>query len=236
MGSTTNTTTTTPSDLLPYWQVNVPPALRTPTCPEFLLHLSPKDLSIISTPDSAYEIDSWPAVRERVASNRLDLFQRVPSQLRRYLERTWRLKQEHGSGMAYILGHRLHWDAADLVSRRDAKPFTEKEDDVKILRNHWPYGIDERIVHLVVWTKFALAEDPATGDLTDEARGEVDGFVRRVFAGRVADDQVIWFKNWASLKSVKSVEHFHVMVYDPDPELIKEITNNDVPLCEREDF
>jgi hypothetical protein len=46
--------------------------------------------------------------------------------------------------------------------------------------------------------------------------------------------QVIWFKNWASLKSVKSVEHFHVMLFDPDPEFVKEITNGDVPLCEKE--
>jgi hypothetical protein len=45
--------------------------------------------------------------------------------------------------------------------------------------------------------------------------------------------QVIWFKNWASLKSVKAVEHFHVMLFDPDPEFVKEITNGDVPLCER---
>ncbi len=46
--------------------------------------------------------------------------------------------------------------------------------------------------------------------------------------------QVIWFKNWASLKSVKSVEHFHVMLFDPDPAFVSEITNGDVPLCERE--
>jgi hypothetical protein len=46
--------------------------------------------------------------------------------------------------------------------------------------------------------------------------------------------QVIWFKNWASLKSVKSVEHFHVMLFDPDPDFVREVTNGDVPLCEQE--
>ena len=41
---------------------------------------------------------------------------------------------------------------------------------------------------------------------------------------------MIWFKNWASLKSIHAVEHFHVMLFDPDPEFIKEVTNGDRPL------
>lgn len=42
--------------------------------------------------------------------------------------------------------------------------------------------------------------------------------------------QVIWFKNWRSLKSIHAVEHFHVMLFDPGMEFVKEITNNDAPL------
>jgi len=45
--------------------------------------------------------------------------------------------------------------------------------------------------------------------------------------------QVIWFKNWKILKSINSVEHFHVMLYDPDPDFIKEIMNGDVPLIQK---
>lgn len=52
------------------------------------------------------------------------------------------------------------------------------------------------------------------------------------YACDINNQQVIWFKNWASLKSVKSVEHFHVMLFDPDPEVVREITNGDVPRCE----
>lgn len=43
--------------------------------------------------------------------------------------------------------------------------------------------------------------------------------------------QVIWFKNWAALKSIDSVEHFHVMLMDPSPKFIREVTNGDVPIC-----
>ncbi|KAK4105504.1 hypothetical protein N658DRAFT_122004 [Parathielavia hyrcaniae] len=214
---------------LPYWQINVPEHLRTAECPDFLRNLNDKDLRIISTPDNEYEIDPWDVVRHKVAQNRLELFQRVPSELRRYMAFTWRLKQEYGSVMSFILTQRLQWT---LPITPRGRPF-EFDDDIKVLRNDWPYGIDKRIVHLVVWTKFALEEDPTTGDLTDAARAEIDAYVGKAFSG-MPPEHVTWFKNWAALKSVKSVEHFHVMLFDPDPELIRVLTNGDVPLCERE--
>lgn len=163
---------------LPYWQVNIPKHLRTAECPEFLRAVGDKDRGIISTPDTEYQIDSWSVVRQKVAQNRLELFQRVPSQLRRYLEFTWKLKQDHGSVMNFILTQRLQWT---LPITPRGKPF-EFDDDIRILRNDWPYGIDNRIVHLVVWTKFALEEDAATGDLTDDARAQIDAYVRSAFS------------------------------------------------------
>ena len=35
------------------------------------------------------------------------------------------------------------------------------------------------------------------------------------------------------MKSVHAVEHFHVMLYDPPEEFVKEITNGDVPLSRK---
>ena len=32
---------------------------------------------------------------------------------------------------------------------------------MRILYNDWPYGLVDGIVHLVVWTKFDLEDDPA---------------------------------------------------------------------------
>ena len=63
-------------------------------------------------------------------------------------------------------------------------------DNIKILYNDWPYGIDEKIVHLVAWTKFDLEDDPATDDLTPRARKEIDDFVQKTFYGRVQPDHV----------------------------------------------
>ena len=62
--------------------------------------------------------------------------------------------------------------------------------DIKILYNDWPYGIDESIVHLVVWTKFVLEDDPETDDLTPEMRRDIDEYVNRTFGSSVPPDKV----------------------------------------------
>lgn len=171
---------------IPYWQVNIPEAQREAECPKFLLDLSDKDRQIISTPDSEYHIFTWDEVREIVRSNQLQNFQRVPTELRRYKAYTFSLTETYGSVANYIFNERLKWTAP--VTPR-GRPF-EFEDDYKILINDWPYGIDPRIVHIVVWTKFELSEDPATGDLSDQGRKEVDDFVTRTFRSHVPDEHV----------------------------------------------
>ncbi|KAK4659130.1 hypothetical protein QC762_107490 [Podospora pseudocomata] len=217
---------------IPYWNVNVPPHLRTQTCPSYLLNLNPKDLSIISTPDSHYEIESWPTVLSKIRSYRPDLFQRIPSDLRRYHEFCYNIKQQYGSVMNFILSQRLGWEHP-IIPKGD-EPF-ECEEDVKILRNDWPYGIDGKIVHLVVWVKFELEAEGEKGDLTEKETKVVGEWVRKKFVveGGLEEGRVVWFRNWTCLKSVKSVEHFHVMLFDPDKELVDGLTGGDVPLCQR---
>lgn len=157
----------------------------------------------------------------------------MPSDLRNYLAYNWKLKLQYGSVMDFILQERLHWTAP--VRPRGSLPFADP-DDVKILVNDWPYGVDAKIVHLLVWTKFELEEDPATGDLALRTRTLIDDYVQRTFDDtHLRPEQVVWFRNWTSIKSVTAVEHFHVMLYDPDPASVRQITNGDVPLGERQD-
>lgn len=63
-------------------------------------------------------------------------------------------------------------------------------EDIRILYNDWPYGVEDGIIHLVVWTKFNLEEDPATGDLTPRARKEIDNYVKQTFCLRVPSEKV----------------------------------------------
>jgi hypothetical protein len=173
--------------------------------------------------------------------NRVDRFHRVPSELRRYRQFTHRLVKEYGSIMNFIVNERLQWktmvpkgqpfeyDGTPHVHCRRHQRWHRIE-DIKILYNDWPYGIDDKIVHLVIWTKFELDEDEATGLSTPESLEQINAFVQKTFGTKLQPDKYAWFKNWKSLKSVHAVEHFHVMLYDPDLEFIKEITNGDVPM------
>ena len=188
---------------VPYWQANIPEDQRVAECPAFLRTLSAKDERIIATPQADYEVMPWPEVQSIVANNQLDRFQRDPLALRRYLEYAWGLKAEYGSAVNYVLQERLRWDVDELSTTATTeqtvaaltvamdKPYlsSSPSSDVRILCNDWPYGIDERIVHLVVWTKFGLADDPETGDLTDGARASIEAYVHAVF-GELGKDNV----------------------------------------------
>ncbi|OCK76074.1 hypothetical protein K432DRAFT_385716 [Lepidopterella palustris CBS 459.81] len=217
-----------PGEALPFWLVNVPRDQWPAECPDFLRDVGGKDREIIGTPDSDYHRLSWQKVKETIRKNRIDLFHRVPSELRRYRQYTFELEKEYGSILNFIVNERLQWQNMKPKGR----PFQYPE-DLKILFNDWPYGVDEKIVHLVVWTKFDIEEDAVTGDLTPEGRKEINDYVNKIFCSRVNPDHVMWFKNWRSLKSVHAVEHFHVMLYNPDMDFINEITNGDVPLSSK---
>lgn len=88
--------------------------------------------------------------------------------------------------MAFVLSQRLHWSEPVKAS---AAPF-EDPSDLKILWNDWPYGIDPKIVHLVVWTKFDLEDDAETDDLTPKARQEIDDYVNKTFCSKMPKEHV----------------------------------------------
>jgi hypothetical protein len=233
-------------ETLPYWQVNVPADQRSAECPDFLKDANEKDQTILATPDSEFRRLSWPEVQKLIQTNRIDLFQRVPSDLRRYKAYTARLKQQYGSVMNFVMAERLKWQ--DLLPQGEpfsnpgkitttclpaVRSLTLAIGDIKILLNDWPYGIDTRIVHLVIWVKFQLEEDAISGDLTDAARQQLDLYVDQTFRNHVGAGNCIWFKNWASLKSIHAVEHFHVMLFNPDARFVEDVTDGDVALLDK---
>ncbi|PGH29764.1 hypothetical protein GX50_07491 [[Emmonsia] crescens] len=212
---------------LPYWLVNVPRSQWPSECPEYLRNLPQKAIQCLSLLDEQYQRQSWELVKSIVESNQIHLLQRLPSDLRRYLEYIAKIKAIYGSVLNFVVQKRLGW-VGDLEPK-GTRPF-EHPDDIKILYNDWPYGVEKDVVHLVVWTKFELEDDPATDDLTPRMRREIDEFVGKTFRSRMPAEKVIWFKNWKSLKSVHAIEHFHVMLYQADPVFLREITNGDVPV------
>ena len=224
-----STGATTPQNGLEWWNINLPEHQWTEKCPIFLLEQGEKNIWIMSGSEKDYHTLTWSECQQVVAENRINHFQRSPLELRRYIQYMHQLKQEYGSVFEFVKTKRLNWSA---TTTEDA-PFSNP-DDYKILYNDWPYGIDSQITHLVVWTKFVLEDDPETGFLTQESHNLIEKFVVDTFCGRsgVERRNLIWFKNWKSLKSIHALEHFHVMIYQADEDFSKNITNGDRSMSE----
>jgi hypothetical protein len=97
---------------IPYWNMNLPPSMHTKECPSYLQYAmsNDKDRTILSTPDSEYQRQSWQDVQQIILDNRLDLFLRVPSDLRRYRQYCEQLTKDYGSVMAFVMQERLKWE------------------------------------------------------------------------------------------------------------------------------
>lgn len=103
----------------------------------------------------------------------------------------------------------------------------EDTSDYRVLLNDWPYGLDPEITHIVVWSRTLIPAEPSTGDLTPASRAQVQDFVKSYFIdalGPDGSDRVLWFKNWVALQSVRSLEHFHVLVRDVDDDILERWT------------
>lgn len=157
-------------------------------------------------------------------SNNLSVLKRKPSDLRRYMKWTAETKAAYGSMTQYLLVHRLPkaWGTPPFTPKNSV-PF-EDVSDYRVLLNDWPYGLHPDITHIVVWSRTIIPTDPETGDMTPESRTIVQNFVQRYFAdslGPGGEKQVMWFKNWVALQSVRTLEHIHVMVHKVDQKTLE---------------
>lgn len=128
---------------LPYWRVNIPKSEWPQKCPDFLLDVSERDREILLTLDDQYHRATWVEVQECIgkpdlptgsyacwisdiyeASNQLERFNRLPSDLRRYLAYIAKIKEKHGSVMNFIVEKRLQWTDREP---KDADPFSDPD-------------------------------------------------------------------------------------------------------------
>ncbi|KAI1609667.1 hypothetical protein EDD36DRAFT_78565 [Exophiala viscosa] len=188
-----------------YWNANIPKEQLTEEWREYLSSISEKNKGILCQKDNDFNRLSWAEVQHLVNTNHIERFQRTSSQLRAYLEYIYYLHKKYGSVLSYVQHERLHWE--DITPSGD-RPFISPT-DYKILYNDWPYYVDEDIKHLVVWTKFTIEDDENTGKISPGAATQVEDFITRTFCSsdglQVERDQIVWFKNWRSLKSVHAL-------------------------------
>lgn len=170
--------------------------------------------------------------------NRLELFKRWPSDLRRYAKWSFETRAAYGTIPNYIMKERLYWQplatstaqTGPLFDVKDPVPFADSK-DYRILPNDWPYGLEKSMTHIIIWLKNRLETEPVKGELTPTAQKQVEAFVQKTFIDRVKDlpgteDTIMFFKNPTILQSVPGLEHIHVICRLPK-DIVEEWTGGE---------
>ncbi|KAJ2716715.1 hypothetical protein H4R19_000489 [Coemansia spiralis] len=138
---------------------------------------------------------SWAEVKEVVAAGQLDRLGRTAAAEAAYAEDMRRIREEHGSVVAYIRGVKL----ADFVADLEA--------EYLLIPNDYPYALASDTAHYIVWSKTKLA----SGTVPDPA-------VRGVVAARLdallgaGAYEWVWFVNPMHLQSIPEFVHGHLLV------------------------
>lgn len=144
--------------------------------------------------NGTYEPISWVELTDLINRGKLEDLTRSPAALEGYLQWKRKVVATHGSVEKFILTQRLHWSK---LTPKSPVPF-QCPSDWKVLRNDFPYGVDDGITHLVVWLKTPL-EKTVTQELTPRSYAQLCSFIDRTFNG-VLECDVLWFLNPPSLK------------------------------------
>lgn len=208
---------------------------------EHLAHILPRDIVILSTPHDDNTDDlSWQELTDIITTNNLAALKRRPAGLRNYLRwKDWIEKTRlRGGVLEFIVVEKLHWEDPDddgsgmvkLSTPVNPRFMACVKDDLKILMNDFPYAMQPGIVHIVVWTRAKIPLDSETGDLTQTSRDLINKYVDATFVKNKAlrldsKDHALWFKNWAALQSIPALEHFHVLLKNPDMKELEKLCN-----------
>ncbi|EGW35014.1 uncharacterized protein SPAPADRAFT_58145 [Spathaspora passalidarum NRRL Y-27907] len=193
---------------------------------------------------------SWEDTKFIVKSNQLEIFARSEKETHRYHKfKAW-LKENEMTVNDYLLSSQLEWKESDIRTQTREYPqeydlnhpedlIFFNSDDVKIIPNKFPYYFDTNVRHLCVWSKLIVPADreSVVGDISPRTKRLVHRYLEKTFVERgVSWDQILWFKNWLSLQSVRAVSHFHVLLRDVDDALLDELIGTSGEMLTIEDY
>ncbi|KAG5364889.1 N-acetylglucosamine-induced protein 1 [Yarrowia sp. E02] len=189
--------------------------------------VSQRDKDILAIPEAQTHWQSWTDLQHVIQHNELHRLSRSASQLAEYILWKRDIESKYSGGvMEYILVDKLRW-----TSSLEKRPVPYSEElfgdvrDVQILLNDFPYAMEKGLVHVVVWSRAKIPKEGENGDITAESRAKLEAFVNDKFVKGLdmSSENVLWFKNWAALQSIPLVEHFHVLLKNPDMEKLKKL-------------
>ncbi|EGV63954.1 hypothetical protein PSN45_003969 [Yamadazyma tenuis] len=177
----------------------------------------------------------WEEVVDIVRSNKLERFARSGPDSEKYLKfKKQVVSDPQMSVFKYLLINQLQWaqsetarqlDDSQIVIKPKSTMLFVEPSDVKILKNDFPYNFAEGIHHLCVWTKFKIPVDPLSpiGDISADTRTVIERYLKKTFCEKygIKWENLLWFKNWESLQSVKAMSHIHVIIQGVDEATVK---------------
>lgn len=168
---------------------------------------------------------AWSEVKQLVHENDLEAFARSKQVTEKYIAFKKQLKQNESTVFKHLVTNSLKWASQkDVQGLKDSEiiipslghPLFQDASDLKLVQNDFPYYFEPDVVHLCLWSKNRIQSDKnsAIGDLSPETRALIESYVTKLFVDGlgVPRDNLVWFRNWEALQSVREISHVHILI------------------------
>ena len=176
---------------------------------------------------------SWDQICGFIASGALERLHRTFQVTARYQEYRKQLSLENTTVADAILDRKLCWDRTELASLdpRTTPPLSSTQ-LYKLLKNDFPYDLDPRAHHLVLWSKIyiPLYPHPNSREMDPTVRDLIQSFLEANLA-LYNIHKFTWFINYPHLQSVKTLSHIHILIFTEDTKVIDEILKKGFPIA-----
>lgn len=199
---------------------------------------------------------TWEEITTIIDNNKLQFFARSGEETEKYHNFKHSLNQKKTTIFKHLLVNELHWfnpqdnngindisliDDCNLkvVSHSPTNKIFTNGDDLKILRNNFPYYFEPTVKHYCIWSKIPIPSDVNNelGDMSPTTKKIIESYVVKTFVQGfgISRNDLVWFRNWGALQSVKSISHIHVIINGVTLEQEQQFLNGcGLPLTEDE--
>lgn len=96
------------------------------------------------------------------------------------------------------------------------------------------------MTHLLVWTKVPIVPDPSSskGDISAYTRRLINKYIYKTFVEElgISETNIIWYRNWHALQSIRELSHIHVLIKDLTTEQLKQVKGTPGTLLTNKDY
>ncbi|CCG22519.1 hypothetical protein CORT_0B08140 [Candida orthopsilosis Co 90-125] len=181
---------------------------------------------------------TWTQIQQIVNTNQLESFARSEEQYHSYQKFKHDLSSQGITINDHVLKDELQWKQADIRHQTSTPSPPEytisqpqdlifyNDNDIKIIFNKFPYYFENSVVHLCIWSKLTIPNDvnSSVGDISPLTKRIIERYLQKTFIDKgIPKENLVWFRNWSSLQSIRSVSHIHVLLRSADEHFIRKI-------------